>query len=75
MFGMKPLTTMFGLASKFKHVRPFCAMYFHQNCPFLHHIRQQYYELCFLKFFGRLSSCKIKHDLELFADKNNCCSK
>ena len=75
MFGMKPLTTIFGLASKFKHVRPFCAMYFHQNCPFLHHIRQQYYELCFLKFFGRLSSCKIKHDLELFADKNNCCSK
>ena len=63
---MKPLTTMFGLASKFKHVRPFCAMYFHQNCPFLHHIRQQYYELCFLKFFGRLSSCRMMHDLELF---------
>ena len=75
MFGMKPLTTMFGLASKFKHVRPFCAMYFHQNCPFLHHIRQQYYELCFLKFFGRLSSCRMMHDLELFADKNNCCSR
>ena len=54
MFGMKPLTTIFGLASKFKHVRPFCAMYFHQSFPFLRHIRQQYYELYRPEFFSGL---------------------